>query len=104
MDMNDMMNMIEIDESDNANAVYPEVLVRVNKQLYAVNSKNVISMIDMQDVTSMPGTPKEIMGIMKFRDVAVPVINMRTLFNSASIQEEFSDFKKNDRPKNFRPY
>ncbi len=94
MDMNDMMNMIEIDEIDDANAVYPEVLVRVNKQLYAVNSKNVISMIDMQDVTSMPGTPKEIMGIMKFRGIAVPVINMRTLFNSVSIQKEFEEFKK----------
>lgn len=94
MDMNDMMDMIESNEIDDVNAVYPEVLVRVNKQLYAVNSKNVISMIDMREVTSMPGTPEEIMGIMRFRGAAVPVINMRTLFNSASIQDEYEDFKK----------
>ncbi len=53
----------------------------LGKELFAVNVKNVLEVIEQQQITKVPKAPGHILGIMNFRGEILPVVNTRHKFN-----------------------
>jgi len=75
------------------NNICLDVVVKICGQMYAVNSRYIISIMNMQKYNPVPGVPKEILGIMNFRSKAVPLLDMRLLFGLPTIKQEFEKFQ-----------
>lgn len=52
----------------------------IDKQFYAFHISNVREIIEMQDITPVPEFPDYAKGIIKLRDIIVPVIDVRLRF------------------------
>lgn len=50
-------------------------------QRYAIKEKFVSEVLSLKDITSIPGTPPFVMGVMHFRSKILSVINIHKLFN-----------------------
>ena len=72
---------------------FPDVVVRIEKQKYAINSRYISSIINMQDYKPIPGVAKSILGVMNFRGKAVPLLDMRILFDLPTIKQEYEAFQ-----------
>jgi Chemotaxis signal transduction protein len=66
-----------IDETAN------KYLVFYIDELFALELKSVIEIIDMRPITKVPETPEYIAGVMNLRGEALPVIDMRARFKKA---------------------
>jgi purine-binding chemotaxis protein CheW len=53
----------------------------LGKELFAVNVKNVLEVLEQQQITRVPKAPEHIMGIINFRGEILPVVNTRNKFN-----------------------
>ena len=53
----------------------------LGKELFAVNVKNVLEVLEQQQITRVPGAPGHILGIINFRGQILPVINSYRKFN-----------------------
>jgi purine-binding chemotaxis protein CheW len=53
----------------------------LEQELYAVNVKYVLEVLEQQQITRVPKTPEHILGIINFRGEIFPVINTRIRFN-----------------------
>lgn len=52
------------------------LIFELNKQLYAIDSKEIIEIIPNVNFTAIPNAPKFIKGIFNYRGTAVPVIDL----------------------------
>ncbi len=57
------------------------VLFELNGEMYGVSVAQVQSIIPMQEIVTVPGTPLFIEGVVNLRGAVVPVVNLRTRFN-----------------------
>lgn len=73
---------------------YLDVVLKICGELYAINSRYVISIMEMPKYNYMPGAPKEILGVIDFWGDAIPLIDMRTLFGLPTVKQEFQEFKQ----------
>ncbi len=55
---------------------------RVGNELYAVNTRYVISIIEMKPLTRVPEAPNFIEGVINFRGKALPVLNLHVILGS----------------------
>lgn len=53
----------------------------INSTIYGIELVHVIDIISVQAVTTVPGTPSYVKGIINLRGSIVPVIDVRTKFN-----------------------
>lgn len=84
--------MINIGETKDKSA-YPDVVVKICDELYAINSRYIIAITNMQSYNRMPGAPKEVLGVTDFRGEAVPLIDMRILFGLPTVKQKFDEFR-----------
>lgn len=52
----------------------------LGRELFAVNVKNVLEVLEQQQITSVPKTPEHILGIINFRGEILPVVNTHYKF------------------------
>jgi purine-binding chemotaxis protein CheW len=56
------------------------VTFELGQDLFAVNVKYVLEVLDHQQITNVPKTPEHILGIINFRGEILPVVNTRVKF------------------------
>lgn len=56
----------------------------LGQELFAVNVKKVLEVLEKQHITKVPQTPGHILGILNFRGEILPVIDTRVKFNLES--------------------
>lgn len=67
---------------------YPSILFRLQNDYYAVSCRNVASIMQLQEVESLPEAPENVLGIFRFREKIIPIISLRSLFGLLSVEEE----------------
>lgn len=72
---------------------FPDVMVRIADQIYSINSRHIVSIIRMQEYKPMPGAPDEVLGVFRFRERAVPIFDMRSIFAQDTIRQEMEEFR-----------
>jgi purine-binding chemotaxis protein CheW len=60
----------------------------LDHEIFAVNVKNVLEVLEKQYITRVPQTPDYILGILNFRGEILPVVDTRLKFNMESITGE----------------
>jgi len=68
------------------------VFFQLVDEYFAIDVKNVIEIIEMQDLTKVPETPDFMKGVTVFRGNILPVIDLRLKFslpNKKNINESF---------------
>jgi len=50
---------------------------RVGKETFALNTGNVISILEMKPITRIPEAPDYVTGVINFRGIALPIVDMR---------------------------
>ncbi|HNX67715.1 MAG TPA: chemotaxis protein CheW [Bacteroidales bacterium] len=65
----------------------------LGQECFAVNVSNVLEVLEKQQITQVPNAPGHLLGIINFRGVILPVVNMHKRFGiSAVTPEEMSSF------------
>jgi purine-binding chemotaxis protein CheW len=64
----------------------------LGQELFAVNVKKVLEVLEKQHITKVPQTPGHILGIINFRGEILPVIDTRVKFNLESLAIEDKNF------------
>lgn len=71
---------------------YPYVILNIDGGSYAINSRYIMSIMKLPKYNRIPGAPKGILGVIDFRGDAIPVIDMRIVFDMPSLAQEYEDF------------
>lgn len=72
----------------------PWVLFGINNNAYAISCESVLSLNQMSTTTPVPKTPKEVRGVIKFREKMIQLLDTRLLLNLKSIIEEIEEFNQ----------
>jgi purine-binding chemotaxis protein CheW len=64
----------------------------LGKELFAVNVKNVLEVLEQQQITRVPKAPEHILGIINFRGEILPVVNTHCKFNLAVKDNMFMNY------------
>jgi purine-binding chemotaxis protein CheW len=64
----------------------------LGKELFAVNVKNVLEVLEQQQITSVPKAPGHILGIINFRGEILPVVNTRLKFSLTETGDLLKNF------------
>lgn len=71
----------------------PWIVFKVNKNTYAVNSEDVISIIKMTDeIIDIPDIQEYIRGVMNLRGSIIPLIDLKVLFKEDSLEKIVDDY------------
>ena len=71
----------------------PWIIFKVNKNTYAVNSEDVISIIKMTDeIINIPDMQEYIRGLMNLRESIIPLIDLKVLFKEDSTEKIIDDY------------
>lgn len=65
---------------------------QIGDELFAVNVKNVLEVLEQQRITRVPKAPDHILGIINFRGEILPVINTRKKFSLNENSDELLNF------------
>lgn len=86
---------------------FPWLVFKLNNNLYTVNSKIIASIVMVPErITKVPNVPEYLLGLIHLRGNVIPLIDLRVLFNTKSIKEEYDEFVKmiEDRKHDFVQY
>lgn len=72
--------------------VYPSIVFKIKDGLYSINSKYVITIMQLIDYEAVPESSPAIMGIMPFRGGVISLIDLRTVFGMVSLKQEYEEF------------
>ncbi|OFX26471.1 MAG: hypothetical protein A2041_00520 [Bacteroidetes bacterium GWA2_31_9b] len=67
-------------EPPNFNHVLTYLSFELNNEIFAVNVENVINILEMKKITSIPKSPEYFKGIINLRGKALPVVDLRIIF------------------------
>lgn len=70
----------------------PYILLSIADNVYAISCESVISLSQLGKVTPVPNVPREIKGVIKFREQVIPFVDMRKVLNLKSIEDEIKEF------------
>lgn len=73
--------------------ICPSIVFKIKNGYYAINSKNVASIMKVPEYQTIPNAPAHIMGMFIYRGNTVTMADMRTVFKLPSLKQEFEDFK-----------
>lgn len=68
------------------------VFFKLLNEFFAIDVKNVIEIIEMQELTKVPETPAFMKGVTIFRGNILPVIDLRIKFNLKEEEDIFKSF------------
>lgn len=71
---------------------YPSIVFKVSDNYYALNSKNVATIMQMPKCELLPDAPDNVIGIFTYRDKVVPVVDVRLLFGMKTLEQEYEAF------------
>lgn len=77
---------------DKSKKTSPWVLLDLNNIIYAVTCESVLSLSQLPTVTSVPTAPREVRGVINFRDKIIQLIDTRKLLNLKTIIKEINEF------------
>ncbi len=60
---------------------------KIENEIFAVNVKKVLEVLQMKAITTIPKTPDYIKGVINFRGEIIPVIDSRIKFNLHTIED-----------------
>ncbi|MGD0769023.1 MAG: chemotaxis protein CheW [Tepidisphaeraceae bacterium] len=66
----------------------PHVIVRIKEQQLAISSACVRRLLLMPEVIAVPHSPPEIRGVIKVRNVVIPLLDLRVQFGMPSFNQE----------------
>lgn len=72
----------------------PWLLLNINENIYAVSCENVLSLYQVDKITSLPKSPNEIRGVVKFRDQIIQLVDIRKILNVKGIDEDIREFEE----------
>lgn len=70
----------------------PHLVFKVRENYYAVDSKNVTSIMQYEGSEKLPNSPPEMVGIVIFREKAAPILDLRAVFRLPTIDQEYEEF------------
>ncbi len=74
---------------------FPWLVFKLNDNLYTVNSKIITSIVMVPErITKVPNVPDYMLGLIHLRGSVIPLLDLRILFNTKSIKEEYEEFIK----------
>lgn len=74
---------------------FPWLVFKLNNNLYTVNSKIIASIVMVPErITKVPNVPEYMLGLIHLRGNVIPLLDLRVLFNTKSIKEEYDEFVK----------
>lgn len=73
---------------------YPSIVFTVQGELFSVNSRYVSTILQLPEFQTLPDTPAYITGIFSYRDSSITMLDMRTVLNMETMEQEFSQFTK----------
>lgn len=79
-------------QTEKDSSMYPDVLVKIDGGLYALNSRFIISIMNLPKYNRIPGAPEHVLGVIDFRGDAIPVLDMRSLFEMPTLKQEYEEF------------
>ena len=80
-------------ENDFEDIDLPWIIFKVNKNTYAVNSTNVLSITNLEDdITAVPNIQSYIRGLIDFRGNMIPLIDLKKTFKEDSLEKIISDY------------
>lgn len=75
-------------EQQDGEALDKYVTLTLDKEYYALNITSVREILELNDITRIPQTPKHMRGIVNVRGQAVPVVDMRVKFGLPEAQTD----------------
>jgi chemotaxis signal transduction protein len=89
------MSQYEIkDHEELEKVVYPWLVFKVKERLFAVNSENASSIVQIPKlVEPVPGSPAQMRGIINLRGSIIPLIDLRMVFGMTTMEQEYNGFK-----------
>ncbi len=70
----------------------PYILLKISDNIYAISCERVVSTSILKEVTPIPKAPKEVRGVIKFREQVIPFVDLRKIFAFKSVEEEIKEF------------
>ena len=67
---------------------YTFVIFKISNEIFGVDVKNILEVLDSQDITPIPQTPDYIEGIINYRGEILPVINTFKKFGLEDVSED----------------
>jgi len=71
---------------------FPYIVFHVADNLFCVNSVHVAGIIQLQEYTPIPSAPRQVRGMMKYRDSVVTLFDLRGALNMGSLEEQYDQF------------
>lgn len=68
----------------------PWVLFWIRNQIYAIEAENILEMVVVPRIYSLPESPKHVRGVISLRDQIIPIIDLRTRMGIQPLGEELS--------------
>ena len=78
----------------NKNVKFPWALFKIAGSIYGISCEKVLSIIILNDVTSLPNAPDYIRGVINPRGKIIPLIDLRKKLDLKSVPEEIIEFEK----------
>ncbi len=72
--------------------VYPSILFKVKNNIYSINSKNILSIMQLPAYEAVPDAPAYVTGMFLFRKDVIPMLDLRSVFGIPTLQEEYNSF------------
>ncbi len=69
----------------------PHIITHIDRYLVAFSAEQVIEMVSMPEISSVPGLPPTLRGMIRVRDSMLPLIDTRNLFGLPSCKEAFEE-------------
>lgn len=64
----------------------------LGSEIFAVNVRNVLEVLEQQQITRVPKAPDDVLGIINFRGEILPTINTRNRFNLHESEAEVKNY------------
>ena len=72
---------------------YPYILFKLNGSLYCINSKYIMTIVQMPEYSTIPAAPKNVIGMFRYRDQVIQMLSLRITFGLNSLADECREFE-----------
>ena len=72
----------------------PYIIFKLNGSLYCINSKYISTIVQIPEYSTIPAAPANVLGMFKYRDQVIQMLDLRITFGLKSITCEYNDFEE----------
>lgn len=73
---------------------YPYILFKLDGLLYCINSKYILTIVQMPEYSAVPAAPANVTGMFRYRDQVIQMLNLRITFGMKSLADECREFEE----------